>query len=88
MCFRQKQDSISIKFNVSVSKSKDFGLVKKSICLFFFFIDKDILEDSAMDHVNNITLSYTFFKTGQDEEEEEEESEKKTDISQITELVK
>jgi len=54
----------------------------------FFFIDKDILEDSAMDHVNNITLSYTFFKTGQDEEEEEEESEKKTDISQITELVK
>mmetsp|Transcript_6604 Transcript_6604/g.15152 ORF Transcript_6604/g.15152 Transcript_6604/m.15152 type:complete len:245 (-) Transcript_6604:80-814(-) len=33
----------------------------------FFFIDKDILSDPAMDHVNNITLSYTFFKTGEDE---------------------
>lgn len=36
----------------------------------FFFIDKDILLDPAMDHVNNITLSYTFFKTEGDEEEE------------------
>jgi len=33
----------------------------------FFFIDKDIMNDPAMDHVNNITLSYTFFKTGEDE---------------------
>jgi len=34
----------------------------------FFFIDKDILSDPAMDHVNNITLSYTFFKTGEEED--------------------
>ena len=35
----------------------------------FFFIDKEILADPAMDHVNNITLSYTFFKTGDDGDE-------------------
>lgn len=28
----------------------------------FFFIDPDILDDPSMDGVNNITLSYTFFK--------------------------
>ncbi|CAN0029089.1 unnamed protein product [Heterosigma akashiwo] len=44
----------------------------------FFFLDPEFLEDPAMDSVNNITLSYTFFKTGEDEiglsgEEEEEE---------------
>jgi cytochrome c oxidase assembly protein subunit 11 len=36
----------------------------------FFFIDKEILKDPAMDHVNHITLSYTFFKTGEDGDEE------------------
>jgi cytochrome c oxidase assembly protein subunit 11 len=35
----------------------------------FFFIDKDILSDPSMDHVNHITLSYTFFKTEGDETE-------------------
>jgi len=34
----------------------------------FFFIDKEILTDASLDHVNNITLSYTFFKTGGDDE--------------------
>lgn len=37
----------------------------------FFFIDKEILEDPAMHHVNHITLSYTFFKTGEDGPSEE-----------------
>jgi cytochrome c oxidase assembly protein Cox11 len=37
----------------------------------FFYIDKDILEDATMDHVNNITLSYTFFKTGEDSPDED-----------------
>lgn len=34
----------------------------------FFFVDKEILSDPTMTHVNNITLSYTFFKTGEEEE--------------------
>ena len=29
----------------------------------FFFIDPEIVNDPAMENVNNITLSYTFFKT-------------------------
>ena len=39
----------------------------------FFFIDKDILNDPSMDHVNDITLSYTFFKTGEDDACSEDE---------------
>ena len=37
----------------------------------FFFIDPEILDDPAMDNVNTITLSYTFFKTGEEEPEED-----------------
>ena len=46
----------------------------------FFYIDPEIVDDPAMHNVSNITLSYTFFKTGtdRDEEGEEEEEEKKT----------
>lgn len=33
----------------------------------FFFIDPDFAEDPAMEAVNHITLSYTFFKTGEEE---------------------
>ncbi len=33
----------------------------------FFFIDPEILEDPALKNVNRITLSYTFFKTGEDD---------------------
>jgi cytochrome c oxidase assembly protein Cox11 len=36
----------------------------------FFFIDPEILNDPAMDNVHEITLSYTFFKTGEDDEDE------------------
>lgn len=32
----------------------------------FFFIDPEILNDPSMDHVHEITLSYTFFKTDED----------------------
>jgi len=38
----------------------------------FFFIDKDILKDKSMSTVNHITLSYTFFKTGDDSDETDE----------------
>jgi cytochrome c oxidase assembly protein subunit 11 len=33
----------------------------------FFFIDPEIINDPAMKNVTNITLAYTFFKTGEDE---------------------
>lgn len=36
----------------------------------FFFIDPEILNDPSMDHVHEITLSYTFFKTDEDNQEE------------------
>ena len=35
----------------------------------FFYIDPEIVDDPAMNNVSNITLSYTFFKTGQEETE-------------------
>lgn len=35
----------------------------------FFFIDPEILNDPSMDNVHEITLSYTFFKTDEDNEE-------------------
>lgn len=33
----------------------------------FFFVDPEFVDDPAMDAVNHITLSYTFFKTGDEE---------------------
>ncbi len=33
----------------------------------FFFLDPDLIDDPAMNNVTNITLSYTFFKTENDE---------------------
>lgn len=53
----------------------------------FFFIDKEILNDPAMDHVNNVTLSYTFFKTGDDSEEDEDEDEGEV-VAGATELAR
>ena len=41
----------------------------------FFYIDPEIVDDPAMQNVSNITLSYTFFKTGADDEAEEEQEE-------------
>ena len=37
----------------------------------FFFIDPDFLNDSQLHHVNNLTLSYTFFQTDVEEEDDE-----------------
>ena len=42
----------------------------------FFFIDPDILKDPSMESVTNITLSYTFFKTGDEEIDQIVESER------------
>lgn len=36
----------------------------------FFFIDPEILNDPSMDNVHEITLSYTFFKTDEDNQAE------------------
>lgn len=36
----------------------------------FFFIDPEICDDPTMRHVNNITLSYTFFKTDDVDEDD------------------
>lgn len=33
----------------------------------FFFLDPEMLDDPTMDNVNNVTLSYTFFKTAEEE---------------------
>ena len=38
----------------------------------FFFIDPEIVDDPAMENVTNITLSYTFFKTGDEKPDEKE----------------
>lgn len=46
----------------------------------FFFIDPDFVDDPAMENVNHITLSYTFFKTG----EEAEEVSGKVDTNSVT----
>jgi Cytochrome c oxidase assembly protein CtaG/Cox11 len=44
----------------------------------FFFLDPEMLDDPAMDNVSDITLSYTFFKTGEEvpvlEADEDEDS--------------
>lgn len=48
----------------------------------FFFIDPEFLNDPAMDNVHEITLSYTFFKTGEEDAiqvEDEEGSNKGSD---------
>lgn len=37
----------------------------------FFFIDPEMVDDPAMENVRNITLSYTFFKTGEELPEKE-----------------
>jgi cytochrome c oxidase assembly protein subunit 11 len=39
----------------------------------FFFIDPDFLADSQLNHVNNLTLAYTFFQTDEDDEADEDD---------------
>ncbi|KAI2514290.1 Cytochrome c oxidase assembly protein CtaG/Cox11 [Fragilaria crotonensis] len=41
----------------------------------FFFIDPDFLSDSQLHHVNNLTLSYTFFQTDVDEDDDNADDE-------------
>jgi Cytochrome c oxidase assembly protein CtaG/Cox11 len=48
----------------------------------FFFLDPEMLDDPAMDNVSDITLSYTFFKTG--EEVPVLEAEEDDDSSEVT----
>lgn len=48
----------------------------------FFFIDPEIIYDPAMENVRNITLSYTFFKTG-DEQVEYEEKQKRLQAQKV-----
>lgn len=38
----------------------------------FFFIDPEILEDSQVSYITDITLSYTFFQTDEDDDEDED----------------
>lgn len=39
----------------------------------FFYIDPEYAVDSRVDHINNITLSYTFFKVGEDDGDDDEQ---------------
>ena len=43
----------------------------------FFFIDPEIVDDPQLRHVNNVTLSYTFFQTDADYDDDDEEDEDK-----------
>jgi len=38
----------------------------------FFFIDPEIMDDPQLKHVNNVTLSYTFFQTDMDDEDDDD----------------
>lgn len=40
----------------------------------FFYIDPEFATDRKMKSINDITLSYTFFKVDDDEEEDEDEN--------------
>ncbi|CAM9573174.1 unnamed protein product, partial [Sphacelaria rigidula] len=44
----------------------------------FFFLDPDMLDDPAMDNVNNVTLSYTFFQTAEEIETDDDGEEGET----------
>ena len=46
----------------------------------FFYIDPEFANDPAMDAVTCITLSYTFFKTGEEDVEVVEDEEAVTPI--------
>jgi cytochrome c oxidase assembly protein subunit 11 len=48
----------------------------------FFFIDPEIIDDPAMENVHHITLSYTFFKTGEELPEKDIAKTKESSSSQ------
>jgi len=41
-------------------------LARRSICRFFFYIDPEFVNDINMKGIEQITLSYTFFKAKYD----------------------
>lgn len=45
----------------------------------FFFIDPEFVEDAQLQHVHNITLSYTFFQTDVEDDDDEETHEDEKD---------
>lgn len=49
----------------------------------FFYIDPEFSKDPAMDAVTDITLSYTFFKTGEEEVEPVEDEEDDVVVSPV-----
>lgn len=46
----------------------------------FFFIDPEIVDDPQLRHVNNVTLSYTFFQTDVDYDEDDEDDEDEEEV--------
>lgn len=49
----------------------------------FFYIDPDIVNDPSMKNTTNITLSYTFFKTGDEKDDELIEGQKKEEDDNV-----
>ena len=55
-----------------IGDAKGSRVVEPLMFQVFFYIDPDYCDDPAMDGVNNITLSYTFFKTDEDDDFDED----------------
>lgn len=53
----------------------------------FFFIDPEIVDDPAMENVRNITLSYTFFKTGEELPEHNTEDSRKENTALASQTI-
>lgn len=84
-CFEEQRLGAGEEIDMPVSiKATDQDTNSSTYCFclcfaaqVFFFLDPEMLDDPAMDSVNTVTLSYTFFKTGEEDPAADEEDHKK-----------